>query len=236
MNPFKILLAAPLLFPVADAARPATGCAAEKPFKTRVTFNIDIPDNRYNYKLSARQMTREHKFGMAEWKGKHEDHAWAAADLQVDGLARGGIGITQNANFLGKPYDRYGSYYCPYIKDIEINIHYNTLIFIASELQQGTCRFFAVLDHEHKHHDSSVAVVMEVAKRLKKDMPSIIAELESRYVKRSEVEGGFNNLSQGLRDALQVYSAHMLEKMNEVNDQIDAPEEYERVDAACPPQ
>lgn len=232
MHPLKILLAAPLLLPI--AAKKPPGCKADKPFKTEIVINLNIPDTRYNYQLSMAQLTQEQTETTKKWQNKQEDHVWASADLMVDGLARGGVGVEQQTHFLAKPYDRYGRYYCPYVKKIVIDVNYNSRIFIASDRKQGSCEFFAVLDHEHKHHNANVTVVKNVVERLKKDLPTILRDLERGYVPRSEVDGGFNNLQEGLTDMMKVYSAYMFENMEKENEPIDTPAEYERVHAACP--
>ena len=232
MRPLKLLLAAPLLLPVA-ADRSVAGCAAHKPFKTKVVVNVNLPETTYNYRMSTKQLTAGQKDVTKKWQSEQVDHVWASADLHVNGVAEGGMSVNQQASFIGKPYDRYGMYYCPYVRTITINVYYNTRIFIGSEIPQGSCEFFAVLAHEHKHRDTNVAVVKDVTERLKKDLPLIISELEGRYVKRAEVDGGFQNLNAGLTDMFKIYSSYMSEQMTERNNLIDTPEEYARVAHEC---
>jgi hypothetical protein len=235
MNPFSTFLAATLLLPVADGDAPARkGCAAKKPFNTQIEINLDIPETRYKFDVPGKKLTEDQQELTTKWKSEHEDHVWASQDLSVEGLARGGMGIMSSSRFVGMPYDSYGLYYCPYVKKLTINVHYNTLIFVAREHKKETCRFNAIMDHENRHHETNVQAVKDVMVRLNKDLPEIIAYMEKHYVPRAQVENSFSVLSDGLNDALKVYSAYMLAEMSKRNAPIDSPEEYQRVDSLCP--
>ncbi len=232
LDPLAVLFAGSLLVPVADGK--AKGCNGHKPFKTQIEVRLDIPDIRYNFKLPREKLTENQIDLTTKWKSEHEDHVWASHDLTVEGLARGGVGVMTASQFVGVPYDRYGIYYCPYVKKLIVDVHYNTQIFVASQYKQGTCDFNAVLEHEHKHHATNVQAVNEIMAKLKEDLPGIIAYMEKRYVGRQEMGKGFGSLSEGLDDALKIYSEYMFKEMTKRNALIDTPEEYERVDGLCP--
>lgn len=234
IDPLTILAAGALLFPAADQASVPSGCAARKPFKTEIEIDADIPPTRYRFDVSRRKLTSDQEDLTTKWKSEHEDHVWASRDLSVEGLARGGMGIMSMAKFVGVPYDRYGMYYCPYVKKVIVSLHYNTLIFIAAEHRKGTCDFNATVEHENKHDAINREVVNATLERLKKDLPKIIAMTEGRYVPRGEIENGAKKLETGLQDALRIYSEHMLKEITRRNAALDSPAEYERVAALCP--
>jgi hypothetical protein len=235
MIPLKVLLASALLVP-AGAKVDRNNCAKNKPFNTKINIHLEIPDAKYNHKISVKKLTTDQEKLMAEWKNENEDHVWASQELFVYGLARGGMGVRTNSKFLGRAYDRYGMYYCPFVKEINIDVFYHTQIFVASELKKGTCQFDLTLDHELWHHETNVKAVEDTLIKLKKELPQIIAYMERRYVPRTEMEKGFNSLSEGLSDAIEIYGEHMYKEIQKRNAPIDSPENYERESGLCDPQ
>lgn len=233
LSPLAILLAGSLMLPIADPAQ-VKGCSARKPFKTEIQIDLDIPETRYDFSMTRKNLTEGQVELTTAWKSEHEDHVWASSDLSVEGLARGGMGVMSASQFIGVPYDKYGMYYCPYVKKLIVSVHYNTKIFVAREHKKGTCDFSATLAHEEQHHQINVDTVSEVMMRLEKDLPEIISYMERRYVPRAEVENGAMNLQAGLEDALKIYSEHMFKEMSKRNAVLDSPEEYQRVAAQCP--
>lgn len=227
------LLAATTLFTPVNFDGKKIGCRHYKPFETKVKINVDIPDIRYNLKTSRRDLTNFRKGDLEQWKKDNDDHVWASKHLSVEGLAVGAMGINTRAQFIGKPYDRYGQYYCPFIKAIEVNVHYNTQIFIASDIPRKSCEFKVTHDHELEHHEINVSTVNEITEKLKQDMPEIIAYMERRYIPRSAVKNNFKKQQQSISDALKIYSEEMYNRMSVRNDKIDSPEEYQRLSKIC---
>lgn len=234
MIPLKVLLASTLLVP-AGAKVDRNNCAKNKPFNTRINVHLEIPEVKYNHKLSAKKLTKDQQSVIDEWKNENEDHVWSSKELYVKGLARGGMGVRTRSRFLGKAYDRYGMYYCPFVKELNIEVFYATQIFVAKELKKGTCDFNVTLEHEVRHHETNVAAVEDVLIKLKKELPQIIAYMERRYVPRSEMEKGFESLSSGLSDAIEVYGEYMYKEIDKRNKPIDSPENYERESNLCDP-
>lgn len=234
MIPLPVLLASALLIPV-GATGDRNGCQKNKPFNTKININLEIPDTTYNHKLSVKKLTKNDEKHMAEWKNANVDHVWASQELFVLGQARGAMGVQTRSRFMGKAYDRYGIYFCPYVRELNIDVFYHTQIFVGSELKKGTCQFDLTLDHEVWHHETNVRAVQDVLAKLKKELPQIIAYMERRYVPRSEMEKGFESLSVGLSDAIEIYGDHMYKEVQKRNTPIDSPENYERESRLCDP-
>jgi hypothetical protein len=231
MIPLTVLLAAPLLINVADDK---VGCKHYKPFNTLTNVKVHVLENLYEYEVPRKQLTHSREKATKAWQDKQSDQVWATGDLTVEGLAGGATWTTSEAAIIGKPYDWYGQYYCPFIQSLDINIYYNTMIFVAKEKKKGTCEFNATLEHENLHHEANVVALNEAVEKLKADLPQIIAYMEERYVPRSEVENSFDTLHEGIGDAIRVYGKYAADRMSALNSQIDVPEEYERVANKCP--
>lgn len=219
----------------AFASAKMTGCQKAKDFQSELHVIVDMPDIEYDLKKSKKFLTNNQKEALKEWQSKQEDIVWASSDrLEVDGLARGGVGVETEVRLIAKPYDRYGNYYCPYIERLTVKFFYKSTIFIASEYKEGGCDFNATREHELKHHDANVGSVRDVVAKFKQDLPKMVSYMERRYIKKDDVGAKFSQMKKSIRDAFEVYSDVIVKEMTKRNDLIDTPTEYERVMALCP--
>lgn len=210
------------------------GCRAVKNFKPDIKITLDIPPIQYDFNRTTGFLTDDRKVAIAQWQSKQEDAVWSSAGtLEVGGLTRGGVGVETQVQLIAKPYDSHGVYYCPYVKKLEVKFYYSSTIFVASEHQRGTCRYDAIMEHEMKHHNTNVKTVKEVVTKFKKDLPKMIAYIESKYIPREQVEKKFKKMNISVKDAFEVYSDVMVKELAKKNGLIDTPEEYERVSAVC---
>lgn len=230
MMGLKALMIAPLLLGVKSQ-----GCLDSKKFNTQIEFNVIKEPIRFNFNHTRDMLTRRTKESIEEWKHKHAGNAWVSHDskMHTNGLAVGAMRLETEYDMVAQPYDMYGAYYCPYVKKITVDVYHSTEIFIAKEIKEGTCEFDAVMEHELKHHDTNWTVVQTLAKRMEADTPKIIGYLERRYVSVDKVQEGFQNIRNGISDALDVYAEEMSLRKEEFNDLVDTPEEYERVAKMC---
>jgi len=135
----------------------------------------------------------------------------------------------------GRRYGRYGGNYCPYFQNIEIEIYYGTVIFIANDFAKGTCRFDAIMEHEMKHHNTNHDIAGKYAKMLERDLPKMIEEVEGMgYVHYTKADARFDFMRQSLADAIEVYGQAMSEEMGRENAKIDTLENYQAESKLCP--
>ena len=220
---------------LALAAKKKTFCQQAKDFKSELYGYVDNKMIEYDFTKSVKFLTKNNKEALSEWQSKQEDIVWASSDsLRMNGMLRGGIGVETRASFLAKPDDRYGSYYCPYIKRLEIRFFYKSTLFVASDFPKGTCDFDAIFDHETKHHDVNITAVNDVVKKFKRDLPTMVSYLEQRYIKKEDVANKFTKMQSAVRDAFEIYSSIIFEEMEKKNALVDTPAEYERGMKSCP--
>lgn len=236
MMGLKVLMMTPLLIGIKGQA--GNGCLDKKRFNTQIVYNLRKDPIKFNFLHSRDMLTRRTQEGIEEWKQKHAGNAWVTPNSKwhTNGLAVGGMRLETQYEMVAQPYDMYGAYYCPYVKKITVDVIYSTEIFVAREIEKGTCEFDAVMEHEFKHHDTNWTVVQTLAKRMEADTPKIISFLERRYVSIDKVQDGFQYIREGIGDALDVYSGEMSARKEEFNDLVDTPEEYKRVSEKCDPK
>jgi hypothetical protein len=208
--------------------------------KADIIFEVVQNPIEYNYRVSKKALTRMSEDSTKEWIQKHQGHAWLSSrskgkqpELHTHGVTRGGYNVGIKMEFTAKPYDRYGVYYCPFVKKAHVTINYSSEIFVANDFKQGSCEFNEIMKHEMKHHDTNVTVVKTIADRMNADSTEIIRYMTRQYIPREQVEAYFETMKEGLRDAIQVYGQEMTDRMSEFNAHIDTPEEYVRVSKTC---
>ncbi len=228
-----ILLALPLLVPVQTSV-----CDAHKDFRTAVNYELIIEPTTVHSRYSRKHLTRNGAARMKEWVKRHKGHAWLSSmggnpKMHVNGTNTGKMSIESRVSMVARPFDRYGVYYCPYVKSLDVKVYYKSDIAMAREIPQGSCKYDAVLQHELKHHDTNVTVLNTLIKRMEADTPAIIDVLERFYVEREGVEARFDVIKKGVRDALDIYGEEMSNRREEFNSHVDSPDEYKRVSEMC---
>jgi hypothetical protein len=222
-----------LFLPQPSHAGKYRACAGAKDFRTALKIDLAIPEPHFDFSKSRKQMNGDgEKEAHKEWLKKNGmQTVWSADRMETLGLAAGGWGLISQFRSVAKPYDSYGTAYCPYFRVIELNMIYRTIISIPRNFKKGGCVFNIVMEHEMRHHATNVAVAREVVARLQKDLPTIIAEIETSgsYVPRHQVDSRFRYLQASLEDAIDIYvQESMKAEMRRRNDLIDTPAEYER--------
>lgn len=207
--------------------------------KPDVVFEVVETPIEYNFSTSRKALTRMSQDSTKDWIAKHKGHAWLSSangkhpELHTNGVTRGGYNVRIQMEFMAKPYDQYGVYYCPLVKKAHVTISYSSEIYIANDFKKGSCEFDEIMKHEMKHHDTNTVVVKTIAERMNADSAEIIGYMTSNYVPREQVERYFETMQDGLRDAINVYGEEMSGRMEEFNAHIDTPEEYRAVSMAC---
>lgn len=225
-------LIAVLLLPAPSYAAKYRACAGVKDFKTALKLDLAIPGPYFDFSQSRKQLNSDRKEAHEEWLKKNGmQTVWSADRMETMGLASGGWGLVSQYRAVAKPYDSYGTAYCPYFSVIELNMMYRTIISIPKDFKKGGCVFNIIMEHEMRHHETNMAVAREVVARLEKDLPTIIAEIETSgsYVPRNRVDARFQFLQDSLEGAIDIYlQENMKAEMRRRNEKIDSPEEYER--------
>ena len=220
----------------ASAAQTYSACAKIKNFVTPSKINLETPPPFIEQKRNRVQLNSNQGSVHEAWlKQNNMQTVWKAQEMETLGQAAGGWGMMSLIRATAKPYDTYGTAYCPYFGPVELNMIYRTIISIPNDFKPGTCAYNLILQHELRHHETNVAVAREIVARLEKDLPTIITEVENSgsYVTRSQVDPRFKYMQESLEGAAHVYLNDSMQKeMQRRNMLIDTPDEYKRADAA----
>lgn len=219
---FLCLLAAPFQ---AEAA----GCATTRPFNTKISIDLKLPEPVYDLKRDIADINKSDS-SFDGWLRKNGMRkVWRSSSMRTLGYAEGGAGVVTSMSFQVWPYEGEGVYYCPYIKSVELSMMFRTRIVIPKNFKKGGCRFNTVHEHELRHYQTNRDTAREFVKKLYRDLPVIIKEIETRqpYVSGEKVQQTLDLYKASLKSAIELYMIEGMGKaLEKRNGLIDSPEEY----------
>jgi len=195
---------------------------------TRVALKAEIAAPYILQDSTLAQINAETKESRETWlKEHHMEEVWASNETHTLGYAMGGMASAYKTELFAVPYDDYGIYYCPFFKDVEINIIYRTLIRVPKEFPKGTCLYDVILRHEMRHHTANKESFDRYMTQLKGDLPQMVRYYEQVPVKRATVQQKFGNMKISVEEAIKLYiQDYVLVAAKKINDEIDSPESY----------
>lgn len=221
------------VLPQAARAQTDFDCLALKPFETRINITYETVDPVYDLSLGIDEMDNEHADERQDrWLRKNGlETLWTADDLVTQGLASGAWGMFMDFKLRSRNVDRLGAYHCAFFQEINLAVFYRTIIFIAKEFPQESCKFSVIHKHELDHHTTNQDVVGSYVIKLEEDVRKMIPYMEQRPAGSHRIEERFEDMKQGLSDAVRVYLKEaMTKEIEERNAIIDSPENYDEVD------
>lgn len=209
-------------------------CTPLKNFQTQYKINLEMAPPQFDFTKSHAQLTSSSKEKiLKKWATTQERKVWIENGY-VAGVARGGSGLTSQMELMGAPIGNSGQYYCPFFQTININIFYETVIFVANDFKPGSCDFKITMEHEFKHHRTNERIIEKYMEKLQNDLPQMTGMVESfGFVDKNKVSQRFAFMKQSLNDAIEVYDDAMSKEMEHDNGLIDSLDEYKANAARC---
>jgi hypothetical protein len=151
----------------------------------------------------------------------------------VGGLMKGGIKTQHRISFetMTNPRTRE---VCIWHDKIEVSLHIQPTIYIASEFPQGTCMHNAILEHEYKH----ITVDREIVNKYAKLIGDSVREDINRYrifgpVPISQESATLEMVKKRIELIMTHYTNHMSAERKQRQQAVDTVEEYNRVNSMC---
>lgn len=205
-------------------------CATKKPFQTVYKISAELPEPLYDLKSSLRDINKDKNFD--DWITRNSmQKVWKSSDMSALGYAEGAAGLVTGFVIDVQKLDRYGVYYCLYIKHVEISMMFRTKIVIPRNFKKGGCRFNTVHEHEHRHYVANRETAQKFMDQLKNDLPTIVHHIENAdpYLggKNFSPHATVERIKGDLKSIIEVYVMEgMAKELRDRNNLIDTPEEY----------
>ena len=190
-------------------------CTAIKPYETKVNINMLQMDPVYDWTKSEGEILRNMEKYLPRWLRENAIRLlWQANDLEVGGTAFGGWGIAPEYKFDNLAVDRYGVYYCPIVKEINVDILYRSLVFVPTDVKQDECLFQVIVDHIGGHETIARSVLDAYTAKMKTDLVTLSREMEASagYMKRKEIADALATMKDGLNQTIMVFFSEAIQK------------------------
>tara|TARA_Y100000588_G_scaffold362242_1_gene423786 strand:+ start:127 stop:810 length:684 start_codon:yes stop_codon:yes gene_type:complete len=210
-----------LTTPVAVHDANAASCTREGLPSVQVT--VDISPIHTNTTQNLAQLTgRDNNTRLGIMDGHH-----------VGGLTVGDIQAQTQVGF-GESTGFFTGNTCLWVQSLVVQLNLQSKIFVAKELQRGTCQYRILLEHEQKHVQIDRNVVNEYRRLIE-------AHLESELLQQGAAGPVPFRLAPDLqRDLTGRVSGIVDEQMRKLyaerdrrQQALDNPQEYERMSMAC---
>lgn len=116
--------------------------------------------------------------------------------------------------------------------EIRVKVSYApVIVHMASELTPSSCAYNAIFGHEMKHVDAYQRQLTLTKAALERSLDERFRDRKAmRYANIDAAEKDFDAIQ---NDWLNPRALHLLEGVAALQDDIDSPAEYERLDASC---
>jgi hypothetical protein len=156
------------------------------------------------------------------------------ADFPItSGIAQGKTELQTSMDFTTQK-TLFGSY-CLWPDAIEVTLTYEAQVYIARNYAPTSCRFALTREHEMRHVQTDEDVLRQFLPELKKDAEDRAAKMEAKGpFDAGQVETMKNLVMDTYRDGLTRELDKLDAERTRRQQQIDTPQEYTRLSAACP--
>lgn len=119
--------------------------------------------------------------------------------------------------------------FCAWSTRLVIHLRDEVRVYLASELQPGTCTYSAVRDHEEKH----VRLDRQLRPALQDGMEGAAGKVAAFSVRGANREAAEARLHTALRQAINGALSDFAARRDQLQIAIDTPQEYQRVLNVC---
>lgn len=153
---------------------------------------------------------------------------WKSDDFDIGAAAAGGWGMVADIEVDYEPVDKYGVYYCPYVRKANVEIVYRPLILIDSSYGgDGGCALAAAREHMLLHHTMTRKLLDAYAGRMEKDLTAMATEMTAAavYTGKNDLRESMETMRGGLQETVDGYFRQaILKEAAKRTGMIDSPE------------
>lgn len=188
-----------------------------------------VPSNsrvRYDFSKSKAQLNTVDVDTISPYGPNH--------NAVVSGLMSGAIQVKHQVEFMYETYEQLGQG-CIYLRKVDVQVHIEPTVFIASEYPQGTCMHNAVLTHERKHVREDQLIVNKYTSMIGEALLSVVSSQSAGLGPYEKERMPFvqQNVQNSISKVVTKYNDLMNAERKARQQAIDSFEEYESIGKQC---
>jgi len=183
---------------------------------------------RYNYDKDSFYLTQEQEKKVKAYSSQDK-----GIELKVMGLTKMQDTVDFKAEFTQLALNK--GYICLYPENIHISIdYYLPTIYIASELEKGSCLYDVTLRHERTHAQIYIEALDYFLPRLKKYADALFDNLGVKVISKDEsIDAAMADLSKSYHDAVQKRIDSWYKAVEQEQLKMDTIEQYKLESRIC---
>ena len=183
---------------------------------------------RYNYDKDSAYLTQEQEKKVKAYSAEETN-----VEMKVLGLTKMQDTVDFKAEFTQLALNK--GYICLYPENIQISIdYYLPTIYIANELQKGTCLYDITLRHERTHAQIYIEALDYFLPRLKKYADALFDNIGVKVITKGEsVDNAMADLSKSYHDAVQKRIDAWYKAVEKEQLKMDTIEQYKLESRIC---
>lgn len=152
----------------------------------------------------------------------------------VSGLMSGSIQMKHQVEFIHQTYEGLGQG-CLYLKSVDVKVHIDPTIYIASEYPSGSCMHNAVLNHERKHVREDQLIVNKYANQIGRALSDVVNSQKGAFGPYEEERLPYvqQNVQNSITKVVKKLNDLMNMERQRRQQAIDSFEEYESIGKSC---
>lgn len=220
----SLAIAALLTAGFCPAAQAAQCKAGDKPL---INIAASESEPRFDYSISQEQL--------GKMQGNNGISQHSVYDLTVNAMSVGTMKIVHNLKFITQTMP--DKQVCVHVSQVNVNIHVDPVIYIASELRSAACEYKEYLIHEMKHVEADRTLIEDYKAVIVRNMDFALpetADYGAGPLPPSLTKDARQSLSENIGGVLQATVDSMLRERQVRQRAIDNADEYIRLSRACP--
>lgn len=159
------------------------------------------------------------------------DHAH---DIAVGGVTSGSINDSREILFLRDLHPEW-EMGCVHIKEVNVTVHFDPTIYIASEYKKGSCEHREILKHEKKHIRADQVVINQYINDLEAGLNALLVNRGYSFgpYRMSELDVVQKNVQAAYEQIIAQSKEKMRLHREKAHQAIDTKEEYDSIAAMC---
>lgn len=207
---------------------PSTAFAVECGPGATPVINImtSVSEPRFDYTISQKKMEK--------FTGNADIPSSAIYDLTVNAMSTGKMDVRNNIKYTTQAKE--GRQICIQVAQIDVDIHIDPVIYIATELRDDACEYKEYLLHELKHVEEDKKLIEDYKVIIKRNMAFAFPTPRDYMVgpvPASLAKDARQKLEENIEGALEATIASMIRERVPRQRAIDSAGEYLRLAVAC---
>ena len=153
---------------------------------------------------------------------------------KIGGLMSGEIRVESRVRMMQEKY-KHAGVGCLHIESVDVIVHVDPTIYVASEFKKGTCEHKAIIEHEKRHVKVDADMATKYAGIIREEIKARIKEIGASFgpYKIADLKKVQDQIQAQFDEIVTSKTQQMTEERHLLQQNLDTAEEYKKVSDQC---